>query len=436
MSTKFVFLPKSILALLIIVTFPLLWAAWLLWQDEALTKRIAEGGLTINTPEELSNLPPLVSKPLRQTLLMAPINLTNDIAIASEIAQEYRQRRPLDSQGWLSSSELSQAEDDSDKTAEFLSVAHSLSRNHITTLVKVFNRYLELGLIDQAIPVARDLVYAQPDRFRNVFYLLSQLTSDYRTLAREAIPPNVPDNRNYSADLYYSWALSDAIRAENTVLAQAVWDAMPEPLQLNSRQGLHYLNYLVRQKSWQETENVWQDLLGEGSVEGEILYADFELPMSENSPCWQTMPTPLGVAWSVDSNAYSGDASLMVEFDGTENVGFYHLVCLVPVKPNYSYRLTGMWKGDEISTLSGPYVDVFLGSHNKLVQRSEPMVNSWPWMKFEITFDVPDDTKIASIRIRRTKSNLIDSKISGRVWFDDLKLNEFEKMNELEENEL
>lgn len=435
MKTRLVLTPSTVLLILVIFALPLIWAAWRLWQDDALSKSIAEGKLNISSTAELLDLPPLVSKPLREALLMAPINLTNDLGLRADIAQAYQHRRPLDALGWLSSSEVSQALNDANKASEFLSVAHSLSRNHSTTLIKVFNQYLELGLVDEAMSVARDLVYAQPNKFRNVFYLLSQLTTDYRGLAREAIPLNVPDNRDYSADLYYSWALSDAIGAKNTLLAQAVWDAMPEQLQLNSRQGLHYLNYLVRQQSWQETKSVWQDLLGKGIVEAEILNADFELPMPENSPCWQTMPTPLGVAWSVDSNAYSGDASLMVKFDGTENVGFHHLVCLVSVKPNSSYRLTGMWKGAEISTLSGPFVDVFIPGQNVSAQRSEQKLNDWPWLKFEVTFDVPEGTEVASIRIRRTKSNLIDNQISGCVWFDELKLEKLMRVDKLNESQ-
>jgi len=39
-----------------------------------------------------------------------------------------------------------------------------------------------------------------------------------------------------------------------------------------------------------------------------------------------------------------------------------------------------------------------------------------------VDFDVPEDINFVEIRVRRRATDLLDSKISGTVWFDSFKL--------------
>jgi len=417
------------------VASPLLWVAWLLWQNEMLAASAEPGKYDIGSLQSLDSIPSLASKPLREVLTRNINNQEIDKALLLEVASKYRQRRPLDHQGWLWASELSQSSGNSAAAADYFSVAHSLSRNSSSMLMKVFNRYLELGLVDEAMLVAHDLVFAQPNKFRSLFYLLSRLSDNYPALVEKMIPSNVPAYGNYAPDQYYSWAIDDAIKAKNQELAHAIWVAIPAKFKRNSKYGLNYLNYLVSLQHWADVAPVWLEHVGNSIDAGEILTSDFESTINKNSPCWQSTNMP-GVTWSIDSNSFTGKGGLMLEFDGNENVNYNHLFCHVAVESNQTYRLSGMWAGTGISTLSGPFVDVFFATDKGVNVRGEQMLGNWPWLKFGVNFTVPDNIEIITIRIRRIKTDLIDSKISGRVWFDDFKLEklaapvDFEQANE------
>ena len=412
---------RNVLSSLFVVCLAsfMLWASWLLWQDYALAQRIIDGELDLREPGELEALPPFVLEPLRRTLFDASRRADNHPRTL-EIAQEYIERRPLDAEGWLWASQFALRQGDEILAAEYLGIAHQLSRRYHPMLRRVFNRYLETGLTDQAVSVAHDLALANPSSFRNSFYILSRLTNDYDDLVSRLIPENVPTFREFPEDMYYRRALDDARRLKNTALAEAVWSAMPGSLKAGSRSGLSLLNYLASQQNGDLAYQVWQDLtvgvLEVGSVEN----AGFEGEFDENIPCWQTRDAA-GAKWSIDSNAYEGEQSLLVEFTGDENTNYHHLSCLVFVEPGKQYELTGMWAGRDISTLSGPYVEV----HAPGVRgssRIEAKIGTWPWMSWSLVFDVPDNVSIMNIRIRRARTDYLDSKIAGRVWFDDFNL--------------
>jgi hypothetical protein len=418
--------PSPFTFLLLSIAAVWLWVAWLIWQNDTLSERITAGDLEIDGPQALLSLPPLVTGPLRQVLFQGSQTVDADNAFLATVADEYIRRRPLNSDGWLLASQFRQRNHETELAAAYLGTAHLLSRTNSPILMKVFNRYLALGLIDQAMPVAKDLVFAKPDSFRKLFYLLTRLNTDYPAVVEQVIPSKVPTHREYQPAIYYSWALNDAVRAKNDKLAEAVWAATPAPLKLDSAFGLNYLNYLVSLQDWQKVQPVWQGLTGETIEFGQVARADFELPLDANSPCWQAKETA-GASWALDDYAYQGKQSLKVEFDGEENPYYAHLSCFVPVQPGATYTLTGRWAGEGISTLSGPFLDVYAPGVKGFYKRNQAMLGNWPWAEFEVGFTVPEGAEVISVRVRRNKTDAFDSKISGRVWFDDFELVEKEQ---------
>ena len=402
-----------------------LWSAWLLWQNDALSEEIVAGKVKIDSLQALKALPPLIAAPLAETLFLNSQRADADNALMITVAEEYQRRRPLDPRGWLWASEFHQRSGENVLAAENLKTAHLLSRTNSPLLMKVFNRYLALGMTAEAMPVARDLVFANPGSFRKIFYLLTRLNTDYAAVVGEVIPTAVPDavggRPDYDPGIYYQWALTDAIRAKNQDLANAVWQVVPEELRLNSNFGLAYLKYLVAQQNREAMRHVWLGLTGSPVNINQIAEANFETAINAVSPCWDARKAD-GAAWSLDSNAFEGEHSLMVEFNGDQNINYYHLSCFVPIESGKSYKLTGMWAGKGISTLSGPFVDVYAPGVKGFYKRSEPMIGTWPWTVFDFDFTVPEDVEIIELRIRRWKTDLLDSKISGRVWFDNFDL--------------
>lgn len=416
------FLLRALFSLSLLV---LLYSAWLSWQSAYLVSKIKHGNLSELIEEfNQGGLPILLMEPVKELLYRAQSQPDVDAYAALELLDEYLHRRPLDANGWLIGSRFYQRVGDYENASGYLSVAHRLSETNIPILFKVFNHYLELGLIDEAMPVAHDIVVARPKEFRRLFYLLSRLSEDYVRIVDEVIPKYVSSSTNLDSlgggQLYFNWALVDAIKVKNTLLAKAVWQAMPQTSKRNNKFGLRLLNYLIRESENNYAKNVWFDLLGKQPQVGEVN----EMHWDAVSPCW-SMREVSGVEASFDVLDLQIN-SIKLKFLGENNIAYNHLSCLVLVESDRQYTLSGRSKGEDISTLSGLFVDIIFpgpGSKKSIV-RSDALIGSWPWTNFELNFKVPAETMFAVIRVRRSRTNLLDSKISGSVWFSGFTLDE------------
>jgi len=403
----------------------LLWVAWLIWQNDSVTQKVRNYEVVIDSPQALKSLPPLITEPLRQALYQASIEVGGNNQFMAKVADEYVKRRPLDAQGWLWGSLFYQRDGDLKTAAKYLSIAHRLSVKNTPQLVQVFNRYLELGLVEQAMPVARNLSFSQPAQFRKAFYLMTRLSDNYKAVVDEVIPktvPNVrPGRKPHKPSLYYKWALNDSIRADNYELAEAVWNAIPVKLRINSDYGLAYINYLATGQNYSHLATVWLEHTGRELPLGRLPEQNFDADLTEYSPCWRIVPVKDEHALMSASGDHD-NPSLTLQFAGQDNLHYYHSSCIFAVESGQEYSLSGRWQGLDITTLSGPYVEVFSPGVKGFRKQIAAQIGNWVWSEFDLNFTAPDGVKILSVRIRRSKTDYLDSKISGTVNFKDFKV--------------
>jgi len=403
----------------------LLWSAWLIWQNDSIADSIRKQQFVIDSSKSLKSLPPFVTEPLRQTLYDASIRVGDNNEFMTQVANEYIKRRPLDAQGWLWASLFYQRSGDFKSASQYLSIAHQLSFKNTPQLSNVFNRYLEMGLIEQALPVARDLSFAQPAQFRKTFYLMTRLNNDYQEVVDQVIPRTVPKVRpgraEYKPYLYYNWAMNDAVRAKNSSLAKVVWGAIPRELKSNSSYGSVYVNYLIRLQDFEALKPVWRDHTGDELIQGVLPKQIFDSDQFDEPLCWRIIPIKNESA-TMSSLPALEDDGLRLEFAGEDNVHYFHTTCTFAVESNRDYSLSGRWMGDDITTLSGPYVEIYAPAVKGFSKRIKPMIGSWPWSDFELNFKVPEGVELLTIRIRRNKTSYLDSKIAGHVSFKNFKL--------------
>lgn len=406
----------------LVVSVLLLISVWVIWQNDRLAKQIRDGDFSINSIQALNSIPPLLTKPLRQMLYQQSVNATIEASLMIKVVDKYVDRRPLDVQGWLWKSLFHQRVGDLVAAKSSLAMAHNLSIKNTPMLLNVFNRYIELGLIDEAMLVAGDLSFAQPKRFRQVFYLMGRLSGDYHQVVSRVIPASVPKVRAgrkpIDAALYYRWALNDALRADNRLLIEAIWQATPTLLRQSSDFGLRYLEYLALGQQVERLSQVWLEFSGETLIRGEIPNQFFG---TENTPCWKVLPLKNDVAKTFPFSNH-GEEGLTVSFSGEENLNFYHASCLFIVAPEKQYVLKGRWKGDDITTLAGPFLDIHAPSVKGFYKKNDSMTGSWPWTNFEIKFDSQAGAEVMMVRLRRNKTSNLDSKIAGSVSIKDIRL--------------
>ncbi len=400
----------------------LLFVSWLIWQNQRLTTAVLYHGYKIDTLSKLQSIPKFGIGPLKATLRVQEKAATIESQQVVEVAKEYLQRKPLDAKGWLWLSLFQQRAGDLDAAKAALLRAHKLAARNSIQLSKVFNRYVELGLYDQAMLVGRDLSYNKPNQFRQIFYLMSRLVESYDKVVEQVVPDSVPQVRPgrkpFGPAQYYSWAINDAVSAGNESLAAAIWRKTPANLRKGSDFGLRYIEYLAGYQLSDRLQQVWLQHLGEPLLVGELPNQRFD---DDKTACWRLRGVDEGAA--LHEPLVVGEShGLKVTFTGKENINYNHATCVFLVEANAEYKLLGRWKGENITTLSGPFLELYAPSIRSFYKRNTPEIGSWPWQDFSIDFKSTNDTKVLVARLRRASTDYLDSKISGSVSIKDIRL--------------
>lgn len=397
-------------------------SALLSWNNDGLAKRYKTDLLSENYKAMEALKPPLLLyEPLDVFLSMSAFQPDLDAYVILDWVEAYLERRPLDADVWVLGSRFYQRVGDREKAELYLSVAYRLSKNNLSILRKVFNRYLELGMLEEAMVAAGNIALAEPRQFRRLFHLMTRLSDDYQLIVKHMIPTVITEEfflqRSIGIYEYFNWALSDSIRFKNKELAYAVWEAAPLILKRDTDLGVRFINYIASIQRAELMESAWFEVTGKESSNGYLLN-DFNV--NSASPCWNSVDVD---GASVKRTVGENTTDIMhVIFSGSSNVHYNHLSCIVPIQSNSSYKLTGLTKGEGVSTLSGPFVDIIFPGSGVQRARSEVKVGNWGWASFELFFETPNDVSFAKIRIRRNRTKLLDSKISGSFLFRDFYL--------------
>jgi hypothetical protein len=137
--------------------------------------------------------------------------------------------------------------------------------------------------------------------------------------------------------------------------------------------------------------------------------------------------------WSIRrtlSEASLGTCSLIIRFEGNENISFAHLYQIVPVEPLTPYRLTYGWRSKNITTDQGPFVDIYGYDCNGVSFKGPMMLGTHNWQEQDIEFTVPQPCHAVVVRLSRRKSHRFDNKIAGILWLDDFKLEKRKALTE------
>ena len=203
--------------------------------------------------------------------------------------------------------------------------------------------------------------------------------------------------------------------------AKIVWQKiMASGIQSEDIQ-LKYINFLVGQKQVKEAADMRRQSVGYADS---ITNSGFENEITGQGFDWRYTANQKG-KWTIRrtlSGAFSGAHCLIIRFEGKENISFGHLYQIVPVDPMTPYRLSYHWRSRDLTTDQGPFVDVYGYDCKGYFANGSMMLGTHGWQKQEIEFTAPEDCHAVVIRLHRQPSHRFDSKIAGRLWLDDFKL--------------
>lgn len=255
---------------------------------------------------------------------------------------------------------------------------------------------------------------------QDVFALSERVTEDKSIILEEMVPPETPILFGY---LNYQAGAGDIIAADQTwtkLLALKLPFELPETF--------FYLEALIQKRETQQLAEAWS-ALGErfpgkvGSLQvapNLVTNGSFESDILNGGLDWRAVPVD-GVTASIDSrNAIDGERSVRIEFDGTRNVDYGHLLQYVLVRPNTRYRFSGYLRTDGITTDSGPRFQVFDAYSAKMLAATENAIGTSGWTQQRLEFKTAVDTRLLMIRVGRPASEKFDNKIRGTVWVDNV----------------
>ena len=291
---------------------------------------------------------------------------------------------------------------------------------------RLANFYVRGGKTVEALHTLREVLQSGEVPQQDVFALAERATEDKKVILEEMVPDRAPILLGY---LNYQASRNDR---DDLPAAEQAWKkllALKQPFDL--RESFFYLEALIRNRQTERLAEAWSalekrfpakvgslrvapNLVTNGSFESDILNGGLD---------WRVVPME-GVAVSIDSSdSVDGARSLRIEFDGTQNVDYGHVLQYVFVRPNTRYQFYGRMRTQSITTDSGPRFQIFDAyDFARMLAAADNALGTSGWTEQRLEFHTPGDTRLLVIRIARPPSGKFDNKISGTAWIDKVRL--------------
>ncbi len=323
-------------------------------------------------------------------------------------------RRPLYAPTWVDLAQLMTREGNDKESERYLAVAGKLWPTRGRLLWRTAMAQITMGHNDRALNTLGTYLSTHPGRAHQVLTMARKLQSDPALLLQAL-------TTGQSAIRVIKPILASAIHLKDAPLAHAAWESAPETIKQDPKPALPYLALLTAGGHREQAEAAWRSFTG-NPARDEVYNPSFERPLTGGGFGWRAVKTA-GVKVDRDCTVnYHGDCSLGVQFLGTDNVHFHHTSQIIPVTPGRTYRVNGYWRGDNITTRSGVFIEAFSPGAGKSRVRTPAKTKSWRWEPFSLDVTIPFDAEFLQLRVRRQKTDALDRIIAGKVWFDAITL--------------
>jgi tetratricopeptide (TPR) repeat protein len=284
------------------------------------------------------------------------------------------------------------------------------------------NFLLRTGNIAQALLEIRRAVSVDPTLAPSAVSVCWRGGIDVDRIFAEVVPPRAQTLLD-AVDFFLAQQQLDAALKTWARLA-----TLSEKIDL--RRSFPFLDELIRRGQAQEAGRVWRQALAAAGreslpgVRGSTLWdGGFEEDLANGGLGWRWLEIP-GASFGFDSaHPHSGSRSLRIDFDGTVNLDFQHLLQYVVVEPNTRYRFRTWLRLEGISTDSGLFFRVYDHPGGASLNLSTPdLIGTVPWMETELEFTTGPQARLLVIALRRATSHKLDNKLRGSIWIDDVSL--------------
>jgi tetratricopeptide (TPR) repeat protein len=359
---------------------------------------------------------------LGRSLQYEPENINPDAALAE--LRRAVDLNPDDAEAWVSLAGALQLQGAGDQAGAALSRTDFLAPNLPGFQWAVGNFLLLHGQTDDSFRHFKAVLAGTRDYDGPIFNIAWKASGDADTILAQLIPAEFPAENSY---------LSYLVGNKKYPEAEKVWDRIAaERESFDPRSLSGYLDALVGTKQPAEAYSVWSYFVKRGLLsptESEtprnlVINGDFEDGLLNMGFDWRIYGVA-GVDVSLDRTTFhSGSHSLLIRFAGNQNPYYGSTFQLVRVEPNHAYHLQAFMKTEDITTDSGPRIEVRDYYDPRAVDRfSESLIGTTTgWTQIDLNLKTGPKTELVGVSVSRLRSEKIDSLIAGKVWVDDVRL--------------
>ncbi len=288
---------------------------------------------------------------------------------------------------------------------------------------KLANFYVRSGNNNDALPPLKKILSSNIIEKNQIFALCDHAGINSVTVLDKLLYPNIPT--------YFAY-LNFETQHGNFSAAQETWNRL---LTFNSpfetKDALPFLDTLIRAHELDRASQVWASLVSRfpdripspASANNLITNGNLQADILDGAFDWRVFPAK-GVAVNQDSAGPTADSrSLRIEFDGTQNLYYGSVLQFVSAQPHTKYTFSAFTRSQAITTEAGVGVQISDGyDPNKILGSTDPLIGTTPWSEQSFSFETPPDTRLLIVRIVRSPSQKLDSKIAGAFWLSRVSL--------------
>jgi tetratricopeptide (TPR) repeat protein len=277
--------------------------------------------------------------------------------------------------------------------------------------------FLAAGDVNRALPLFRQSVEQNPQVAESILQACWDETQNANLLLAKVIP----DSPELQLVL-----LRILTGQRQTAAASDVWQYLVTSAKsFDPQLSFFYFDYLLKEHDVTRFEGAWRELAGLSPNlqtylpnDNLIVNGSFEQQALNAGLDWRFESSEHVTAGIDDEVAHSGTHSLSLTYDGNPayESGWKQYV---PVQSNTDYQFSAWIKSENVTSSSGPRIAIVDAYSGQNLLLTDDVLDTHPWQQITGTVRVPAGIDLLSVKIIRAPT---DTRISGRVWIDDMHL--------------
>jgi len=339
--------------------------------------------------------------------------------------QEAVRVNPYNPQAWINLAAAHEFQGDPSRAEKDLQHASTLAPHLPVYQWTIGNYFLLHGNTQEAFRHLKVVLAGSRQYDHTVFNVAWKASGNAAQILQELIPNSLPAEFSY---------LNYLVTERRMPEAEAVWKriaAAPETFDPHEASG--YIDTLIKMGHADAAYHAWKDLQKKGLVhmppggfnQNLITNGNFEDPLLNMGFGWRIQDVH-GVYAGLDTATFhSPGHSLAVQFTGKQNLNYHQIFQFVKVSPNHQYQLDAFMKTQNITSDSGPRLEVVDAYDPRVLNKFTPGMtgSSGGWNPLNMQFTTGPRTQVLLILLVRPPSKAAeDTAITGRVWLDDVQI--------------